>query len=437
MNTRRIERQRRTFEAISGSLTSWLIAPLIYPALRIGLGAKSEIDRVRYWSQPTRIHWETPPGARPILVLALYEKGRLRPDVLRLLDTARDQGFSVVAVNTLKLMDPETLRDRIDTYIERPNYGRDFGSYRTAFLHIHERGWDRECPRLLMLNDSVFYARRHLAAFLRDMRDHEAEVLGATENYEINYHLGSFAIAMSGKILRHPRIRNYWRRYRLTDVRPSVIHGGEMKLSRALRRAVSSEDQMTALFNARRFIATANQDPAFLDEALKNSCVSTLIGWKRWLPSEFVADYMDQYTINRLPIERLEIAVDTDVERVAERFAATSASEIINFLKLDLSPGSTIDEAQVRSVLAARLGEVFLSGSQIHRNSAILLMMGLPIVKLDGLYRGTFVIEDVQAICRHLSPEDAKELRDLLMTRPFGGDILFGWRRMAFMRGLL
>lgn len=437
MNGRRIERQKRTLAAISGSVAAWLIAPLIYPAIRAALGLKSEIDRVRSWSVPTVVHFETAPEGRPILLLALYQKGRLRPDILRLLDAAAEAGFCVIAVNTLKLSDPASLRDRIGTYVERPNYGRDFGSYRAGFLHLYARGWDHDCPRIVMLNDSVFYSAAALPAFLAAMRDTPAEVMGATENYEINYHLGSFAISMAGGILRHPRIRRYWERYLATDVRPVVIARGEMKLSRTLRRAVSSEDEMTALFNARRFLERATDDPAFLDGAMRNSCVSTLIGWKRWQPSEFIADFVDQYTVQRLPLDRLDIGIEGSPERVAERYAIGSASEIVSYLKLDLSAGSQLDEGLVRSTLASRLAEVFLSGSQIHRNAAILLMMGLPIVKLDGLYRGAFAMEDVQAICRQLPPGEAAELRRLLLARPFGGEVLFGWRRMAFMRGLV
>jgi hypothetical protein len=71
--------------------------------------------------------------------LALYEKGRLRSDIENLLITAKSLGMYVLAVNTLKVHNPDGLKDKIDCYIERPNFGRDFGSYQTGFLHIYTR----------------------------------------------------------------------------------------------------------------------------------------------------------------------------------------------------------------------------------------------------------------------------------------------------------
>jgi hypothetical protein len=64
-------------------------------------------------------------------------------------------------------------------------------------------------------------------------------------------------------------------------------------------------------------------------------------------------------------------------------------------------------------------------------------MMGLPIIKLDGLYRGIFNVMDVNLITQQLDETEADELEDLLYARPYGGDVLVGWKRSAFMRGLI
>jgi hypothetical protein len=113
-----------------------------------------------------------------ILLLALYEKGVLRDDIVRLIEEAKAAGLYVIGVNTLKLRDPSGLSGLLDCYIERPNFGRDFGSYRTGFLHLFERGWAKRCSRLLMANDSVFYTGDKLAKFIDDMMTSEIEVLG-------------------------------------------------------------------------------------------------------------------------------------------------------------------------------------------------------------------------------------------------------------------
>jgi hypothetical protein len=78
-----------------------------------------------------------------------------------------------------------------------------------------------------------------------------------------------------------------------------------------------------------------------------------------------------------------------------------------------------------------------MQGSQIHQNAATLLRMGLPFVKLDGLYRGAFNIYDMVNITSQMTAGEAEELRRLLMVRPYGGGTLTGWKRAAFMRGLV
>ena len=88
------------------------------------------------------IHFEKAYGGQKILLIALYEKGKLRPDIKRLLTTSKKLGMYVVAVNTQKLDSPFDLDALIDCYIERHNYGRDFGSYQNGFLHIYRQGWD-------------------------------------------------------------------------------------------------------------------------------------------------------------------------------------------------------------------------------------------------------------------------------------------------------
>ena len=197
------------------------------------------------------------------------------------LERAKAAGFYVLVVNTGKLTAPEKLKDFVDVYIERYNFGRDFGSYKSGFLHLFKSNTTKECPRLLMINDSVYVVQNRIDKFLTDMKDTDLEVLGSTENYEIEYHLGSFCISMSGNILRHQKFEKYWRAYRNSDLRPTVIRRGEMGLSKMLKTAVSSEDQIKSLYDSWRFYDKCNNDHSFLDTAVHAARVSDLTGWPR------------------------------------------------------------------------------------------------------------------------------------------------------------
>lgn len=404
----------------------------------IGLWLRSELRRIASWRHRATVWHEHPYHGQPILLLALYQKGRLRPDTESLARIARDRGFYVIGVNTLRLDDPGALADRFDCYIERFNFGRDFGSYKLGFRHLYQRGMEQSCPRLIMANDSVFYCADRLPGFLDAIAGDGREVLGGTENHEISRHVGSFWIALTGRILTDSRFKRFWARYVLSDVRPVVILRGEMGLSRLLARCASSPDRFGALYGAPRFV-DALADPGVLDMAIKLARTSPGTGWRRLDREKVLALYTEQRAVRtdrggpeaRKPVGQLE------AEREKPLYYINSFSDFRSFVAEAIGGDAPIEEEVLRRLIVSELTETFLSGSQVHQNAAILLRLGLPIVKLDGLYRGIFSVQDVEQICAQLAPEEAGELRRLLFERPYGGDTLRGLRRAAFMYGLI
>ena len=95
-----------------------------------------------------------------VMLLALYEKTVLRNDTLELLKEAHEQGIFVIAVNTLKLNAENFVPDLIDVYIERDNFGRDFGSYQAGMKYFFATKIAEKCERLLIINDSVFFSKK-------------------------------------------------------------------------------------------------------------------------------------------------------------------------------------------------------------------------------------------------------------------------------------
>lgn len=417
---------------------------LLFPVARTIIYLKSEQARFQSLGKKPVVHFQAPYAGQRIMLLALYEKGVLRPDVLRLLRHAKDAGLYVLAVNTLRLSDPAKVQGLVDCYIERPNFGRDFGSYKTGFLHFYAQGWDKTCPRLLMINDSVYFNSCRMPKFLDDMMSSEIEVLGSTENYEIEYHLGSFCIAMDRKVLIQKKLREYWQRYRLSDVRPTVIWRGEMKLSKVLRRCVSTSDQFSALYSATRFAETVEEDDKLLDFAIRNGRSSPLTGWKR-ITAMGLLDYIRARFL--IPVHRASeaagngkaggVIVEASVRELDESAFISGYRDLVDYVRSQLKDIQQFDSDKIRALTAAYVSEVFMQGSQIHQNAAILLNQGLPIIKLDGLYRGMFNLSDLGSLAMQLPKQQGSELRGLLMERPYGGDTLIGWKNAAFMRGYL
>lgn len=419
-------------------LISRIHTALLYPMARVIVEGQSAVQRVRSIGKKANVRHEAPYGGERILLLALYEKGVLRPDILRLLAEAKAQGLYVLAVNTLRLKDPGALTGLIDCYIERPNFGRDFGSYKTGFLHVYARGWEKTCPRLLMLNDSVFYSSRGLSKFLTDLATSPVEILGATENFEIEYHLGSFCIAMAGSVLRDARVRRYWAGYRVTDVRPKVIRRGEMKLSRTLKRAVSSPDQFGALFSSARFVGSLRSTPSLVEAMFRDARNSNLVDWPRFEVERIAQIIRGRFVVPRFEREeKLELQLASTVGELHEEHLIANSADTLRYLTRHVKDSSERGEEVLHEAISAVAAEVFMSGSQIHQNATVLLGLGLPIVKLDGVYRGMFNAIDVLRLQAKLPEDEARALADLLLERPFGGRTLVGWKRSAFYRGLI
>lgn len=414
------------------------ISVAVYPAAYLYLWAQSEITRIKSWNKAPVIHSEMPYDGQKIMLLALYQKGKLRPDTVRLLKHAKAAGLYVLAVNTLRLKNPADTDGLIDCYIERFNFGRDFGSYRCGFLHLFRKGWHTSCPRLLMINDSVFFSDERMPQFLDDMMSSATEVLGSTENYEIEYHLGSFCIAMAGDILRQPKFQTYWRSYTLSDVRPTVIFRGEMRLSRTLKRCVSSPDQMRALYNSHRFTdVIKDADDAAIDRWAGLTRTSNVTPARLFNARDQLEEIESRYSIDFSDLSDVKLDGATMDEVTKAKFFIGNFSDLKEVLAARSRNGQSISPAIIRSVFVANLIHNFRRHSQIHQNAAILLTMGLPIIKLDGVYRGMFNLADVAKIAKLLPSDEAVEMQELLLDRPYGEEVLFGWKRAAFMRGLI
>lgn len=418
-------------------LISYFHTVSLYPAARLIVTAQSELQRIKTMGQKPVVHFEQAYDGRRIMLLALYEKGVLRPDVMRLLQAARAEGLYILAVNTLKLRDPMALEGLVDCYIERPNFGRDFGSYKTGFLHVFRKGWHKTCPRLLMINDSVYFSQERLPKFLNDMMTSDIEVLGSTENYEIEYHLGSFCIAMGQSVLQRPLFQAYWKGYRLTDVRPRVIKRGEMKLSKTLKRCVSSLSQFKALYGSTRFYNDTLHAPDLLSFSLENARVCSETPARR-LDTKAVLSHLEGSLLHDLyPAGKQTVQIESSLQESNSTAFVSGVQDIRKIVEHNLVEFSTIDDEKFTQTVRAAATELFMRHSQIHQNPAVLIRMGLPIVKLDLIYRGMANVMDMTNIIKQLGQDEAIELSDILMSRPYGEHVLFGWKRAAFMVGLI
>lgn len=356
----------------------------LYPFAYCVIATQSQFSRIKALGKKPIIHFEQTYAKEKILLIALYEKGRLRPDILQMLKTAKNAGLYVVAINTEKVLQPEILQDQIDCYIERPNFGWDFGSYQTGFLHLFKRGWARRCPRVLMLNDSIFYCKTNLINFFRDLIETNIEVLGATENYDHIHHLQSFCISIDHRIINQQAFQNYWTNYKNTNIKRTVIRNGELKFSRILKSCTHTPENFSALFTYKNII----------NKLKESKCI-------------------DLYTC---PLTNL-----------------TSNSESSAHSYVLSQQTNKFDIGQLKFL------EQFSCNPSIHKNNVQLTQLGLPIIKIDHFYRGQWSLWELDKIYHSLplNEEEITQLNDMILRRPYGRISLSGWELCAFNLGLI
>jgi hypothetical protein len=409
----------------------------IYPLAYSYVSAQSVANYCASLTKRDTIHFEREYGGEKVVLLAMYEKGFLRNDVKNLLTVLKAQGVYTICVNTLKLKDPMSYETLIDCYIERFNFGRDFGSYKNGFRHFYRRRMQENCPRLLLINDSVFYSRKNLPNFISDLLDSDIEVLGATENHEIEHHLGSFCIAIAGTILRKEKFQKFWKRYRQTDVRPAVIKRGEMGLSKVMRRCVTSPENFRALFDLTTITEYLRNNPGFLEQAHDYHRTSELVDWPKPSLNAVVSRLITKYVLSEPTLNNTTTQMKYNFDESKTYFVDSPRQTAVYLKKTTKFADINSIKNRVYHEIENSIIDCYAKGSQIHQNGILLIYLGLPIIKIDGLYRGMFATEDVRRITKQLDADDKISFMRLIFSKPFGGNVLFGWKRAAFYRGLI
>jgi hypothetical protein len=408
---------------------------LPYMMARAYLTYQSRKNRLKSARVADKVQFTAPYNGEKILLMALYQKGELRPDVQMVLQEAKRQGLYVIGVNTLKVKEPERYRELLDCYIEKYNFGRDFGSYKSGFKYVYDNGFHVDCPRLVMLNDSVFYSEKHAGSFLSDLCSTDCDALGATENYEIEHHLGSFCISLSNYVINSPLFKSYWQNYVSSDVRTLVIKNGEMELSKTLRAVARTPENFRALYDATRIATELAEDPKLLENILVMTRSSELVHWDRFAFNEITQNIQGKYLHSHAVLVGGEVETKESALHYADGVAAYT-----DFMQRVVGGLSSTDHKLndlIRDEVIASFVDKFIQGSQIHQNNILLHHMGLAIIKLDGLYRGTFVSRDVEKLAADLVPVQKEDFRRLMYARPYGCNVLAGWKKVAFMYGLI
>ena len=395
-----------------------------------------------YW-QFLKTFWVTPTVYRykeinsdVLVVFAIYEKKNLRADIKNALVELNHLGCSILLVNSRKLSEDSRneLEDYIAIYMERPNYGRDFGSYKDGILWAF-RNLEPKFPklkRMVLLNDSVYYSRNQLQSFFKGLIETDKPVYGATINYQKTPHIGSFCLSVNSDVIRNEKFKKYWVKYRKTDLRAHTIKDGELALSKLLTKLSPGNPPLEVMFSGHE-ITRRLQDDERLLKIIHNASRNSERSWDAIRSNIRVEMLRMNFHI---PLFGSESIIESGENNNRFAFAGTFDDGFAAFKSGTYGNEAELYRIYKKSMLAF-ISEDFEKRSQIHQNATILPYLGCPIIKLDLEFRGVIDTFDRITICNALSPDDASELSRLLSTKPWGEISLSGWKLAAFQWGHL
>ena len=181
---------------------------------------------------------EVPLGPRVCVYAHWDGAGEVREHVLHHVRSLADAGVSVVFVTNAGHLRPAAmaaLKLVCAGVIVRRNVGYDFGAWREGFAQL---GLPRaNTSMVLMANDSVYGPLRPLDALLSRVDFGVADAWGCTESWQSRYHLQSYMMAFSPRVVGSDAWRDFWAGVRPTWAKVWLIRLYEIGLTQRLMRA--------------------------------------------------------------------------------------------------------------------------------------------------------------------------------------------------------
>jgi hypothetical protein len=177
-------------------------------------------------------------GRNVALFIHFDRRRRLADHVLAYVRELRDCGFSVVFITNSGIRDPDSvaaLRSICRAFVARRNVGYDFGAIRDVLFQF---GLPRfETEQILIANDSVYGPLLPLSCLLKRIDFNAADVWGATESWQIRYHLQSYFLLAGRAAITSEAWRDFWLSVRQVSSKSWVVSRYEVGLTQRLLRA--------------------------------------------------------------------------------------------------------------------------------------------------------------------------------------------------------
>ena len=118
-----------------------------------------------------------------ILIYVIFPTNGLNEFHFRTLNYFLNRGYSPVVVSNIKLKkeDQEKIKNKSSFFIERENYGYDFGGWRDGIIFL--KGKLTMLENLILMNDSTWFPVTEGNDFVDFIQKSKLDFVGATSHY--------------------------------------------------------------------------------------------------------------------------------------------------------------------------------------------------------------------------------------------------------------
>ncbi|HEY5762948.1 MAG TPA: rhamnan synthesis F family protein [Rhodocyclaceae bacterium] len=241
------------------------------PELIVGPLRKRRADR--RFPHDLRIADGAAPASARIAIYLTFQPNGLAESTLIACRHLAERGYAVLLVANAPIADAdrERLAPHVWRFVQRVNFGYDFGGYRDGLQLLQH--WQARPRYLIVLNDSIWFPLYPQEDLIARMEGSEAAFVGAQRYVdhlddleERTGILMSFLFLFKAPLLESPEFRRFWRSYVPSSSKVLTVRRGERRFSRQLIARGQTGD---GIYSPVRFLqAMAQQSTEFLAKTL-------------------------------------------------------------------------------------------------------------------------------------------------------------------------
>lgn len=146
-----------------------------------------------------------------------------------------EAGFRVIFVNhSAQISDLQSILPNCTRIFHRRNIGHDFGAYRFALRWI--RNANIQPKSVILMNDSCYGFFSGIKEIHSNVEEGRADLWGITESFEHAYHIQSYFLLLSERLISSPIFWRFWDTLPSHSNRREVIRYGEIGLTQYVLR---------------------------------------------------------------------------------------------------------------------------------------------------------------------------------------------------------